>query len=100
MYGCEAPTQLPAWVIDDYEFYVCPNSFISTQILTWYKKYKQIKNGICKPIDYDTANPKFFEAINVYENHFDNFRSNQSKKQEQDKNFKKLDDIKKWEQKE
>ena len=97
--GCESPTQMPVWVIDDYEFFICPLSFLSYQILTWYKKYKLIKDGICKPVNYNNSSPKFLDAINIYDHYYNKFRNEKIEVDKQEKNFKKLREAKQWQKK-
>lgn len=82
--------------MDDYEFYICPITFISLQIQLWHKKYKHIKNGICKPIEYNTSNPKFFEAINIYEYYLDKFKEDRQQIEKDAKEFQKLKEAKLW----
>lgn len=91
--GCEQPTHAPVWVIGDYEFYICPLTYLSLQIKHWYNKYRQIKNGFCKPLDYNKTNPKFFEAINIYEYYLDQGREDKKEIEKQKKNFRKLDEA-------
>lgn len=91
--GCEKPTHSPVWVAGDYEFYTCPLMYLSVQIKHWYKKYVNIKKGICKPVNYNTTNPKFFDAIAVFENYLDSFKQDKRDIEKNKKNFKKLDEA-------
>lgn len=97
--GCVKSTQTPVWIIDDYEFYICPITFLSLQIRFWYKKYQQIKNGICQQINYDKTSPKFFEAIDVYEYYLEKFREDKKDINKNDTSLKKLQEITKCQQK-
>ncbi len=97
--GCEQPTQTPVWVADEYEFYICPIQWITPQITTWSRKYRYIKDNICNSINYDNSNPKFLEAIEIYEKYLHEFREDKQKSDKQEKSFKKLKEAKLWQKK-
>jgi len=94
--GCEQPTQMPVWVIDEYSFFICPLSFISPQIKSWYNKYNQIKKGICQKLNFNSTNPKFFEAIDFYTYYLDKCKQDKIDINEQSKNIRILKEAKQW----
>ena len=81
-------------MVDDYEFFVCPLSFLSSQIKFWYKKYKLIKDQICKPLDYVITINKFFEAVNIYEFYLSKFQNDKQTIDKNDKALQQLSEIK------
>lgn len=92
--GCDKPTQIPVWVIDEYKFFICPFKWVSPQISFWYKKYSLIKNNICLPLNYDFCNPKFIEAIDIYEYYLHQFTKDKIKNEEINKSFRQLKEAK------
>ena len=63
--GCEEPTQMPVWEIEDYEFYSCPLSFVSPAVWEWYSEYLYMKEfGVAPTMDRQSA--LFIEAWSTY----------------------------------
>ena len=92
--GCENPTQLPVWGTEEYEFYVCPMHFLTPQIISWGKHYNLIKNNISKPINYETTQAKWIEAIDIYELALTTCQNMKTKNDKLESSFKKLKDMK------
>lgn len=87
---------VPVWVIEEFKFYICPLQWLSLHIRFWYQKYKNIKDGICQPVNYNLTSAKFFEAINIYEFYLNKFTRQKLESKKQDDGFKKLRDSQKW----
>lgn len=92
--GCKQPLQRPVWVIEDFQFFVCPLNWLSFQILAWSDEYKLIKKGICKQIEYSKIASKFFSAITIYEKYLYEFQKDKKQIDKSEKTFTILKKIK------
>jgi hypothetical protein len=53
-FGCEAPTQHPAWVneLDEEEYYTCPLQMIPVEVYDWYRTHVYRETyGVAPPPD-------------------------------------------------
>lgn len=71
MYGCEKPTQVPVWVVDDNKdgigFYNCPVKFLTDKMYSWYNEYKLLKEGLVSPDKYYEKQARWFDAVKCYQ---------------------------------
>jgi len=65
--GCETPTQEAVWEDEDDVFFNCPIRFITENVWAFIKKYDAIKNGICRPKEYEQTAARFIQAANFFE---------------------------------
>lgn len=79
IFGCEQPSQVAVWGIEDIMFYSCPLLFLNEEIVNWYQEYKMLKEGIVLPDKFLEKQAKWYEAVSVYSLYFQKFEGLKNK---------------------
>ena len=72
--GCENPSQVPVWEIEELQFYTCPMKiFHNSNVNDFYRELNMLQLGYIQPDKYNEKQARWYDAVTIYNSYYNRF---------------------------